>query len=161
MFIAQNSRFFENLLEHRFIFDLARCLVLQDPPRLLNISRSEVDAFGVDVVLSVAGKSRQVQMKTRSAAPPPTAYSISELLWQTPDACVVWMRYSPENLEPVSYHLFGLPLPAMEGFGIADRKGYRWVKMQHAQHKNLTIEALASRLFGMPPNTSLERVRGE
>lgn len=146
-FIAENSRFFENLLEHRFIFEMARCLVLKDPPRLLNISRSEVDAFGVDVVLSVAGQARHIQMKTRSGAAPANPYAISEILWETPNACVIWMRYDPASLEPTNYHLFGLPLPSVKDFRPADRKGFRLVKMQQAQHKNLSIDQLASILF--------------
>ncbi|OYY94576.1 MAG: hypothetical protein B7Y41_07050 [Hydrogenophilales bacterium 28-61-23] len=55
-FIYQNSRFFENLLEHRFLFDLRRHLVLDSTPRLVNVLKSEVDAYGFDLVLSVAAR---------------------------------------------------------------------------------------------------------
>ena len=146
-FIAQNSRFFENILEHRFAFDLARQLVLEESPRLLNIMRSEVDAFGVDLVLSVADVSRHVQMKTRSGSPPANAYSISEALWSISGGCVVWMRYDPVSLEPTNYNLFGLPIPTMDKFQKSDRKGFRMVKMQQATHRNLSIAALAKVLF--------------
>lgn len=85
-FIYKNSRFFENLLEHRFLFDLSRHLVLSDPPRLLNVLKSEVDSFGFDLVLAVAGRSLHVQMKTCSGAPPPNAYDLPESLWGYQDA---------------------------------------------------------------------------
>jgi hypothetical protein len=146
-FIALNSRFFENLLEHRFAFDLARQLVLSEKPRLLNIMRSEVDAFGVDLVLSVAGTSRHVQMKTRSGSPPANAYAISEAIWSIANGCVVWMRYDPTSLEPTSYNLFGLPLPPMGDYKLADRSGFRMVKMQQANHRNLSIANLAKVMF--------------
>ena len=146
-YIAQNSRFFENLLEHRFAFDLARQLVLDEKPRLLNIMRSEVDAFGVDLVLSVADVSRHVQMKTRSGSPPANAYSISEALWSISGGCDVWMRYDPTSLEPTSYNLFGLPMPSIGGYPKSDRAGFRMVKMQQANHRNLSIAALAKMMF--------------
>ncbi|HEX8922212.1 MAG TPA: hypothetical protein VF766_12100, partial [Pyrinomonadaceae bacterium] len=67
-FIYKNSRFFENLLEHRFLFDLGQHLVLAEQQQLLNVLKSEVDAFGFDLVLSIADRSIHVQMKTRSRA---------------------------------------------------------------------------------------------
>src|SRR5262249_43324538 len=98
-FIAENSRFFENLLEHRFISDLGRHLVLQEPPRLLNVMRSEVDAFGFDLTLSVEGKTRPVQMKTRSGKASAKPYAISDALWNIPEACVIWLRYNQVTIE--------------------------------------------------------------
>jgi len=52
-FLYRHSRFFENLLEHRFLFELRRYLVLAPEPQLVNVLKSEVDAFGFDIVLSV------------------------------------------------------------------------------------------------------------
>jgi len=40
-FLQNHSRFFENLLEHRFLFDLGRELVLRDPPQLLGILKAQ------------------------------------------------------------------------------------------------------------------------
>lgn len=50
-FISGNSSFFENLLEHRFLFEIGRELVLRPDPLVVNILKSEVDAFGFDLVL--------------------------------------------------------------------------------------------------------------
>jgi hypothetical protein len=146
-FLYKNSRFFETLLEGRFLFDLRRSLVLRNPPSLLNVLRSEVDAFGFDLVLALGDKSIHVQMKTRSGLPPPNKYAISEQLWGLPSACVVWMLYDAEVLEPSSYYVFGLPLPEMTVFDELRRPGFRGVKMQAANYKNLTIEELATLLF--------------
>ncbi|NJK45255.1 MAG: hypothetical protein HC933_14150 [Pleurocapsa sp. SU_196_0] len=148
-FIAQNSTFFENLLEHRFLFDLRRELVLRDTPELLNVLKSDVDIFGFDLVLAVGDKSVHVQMKTRSGKPPANPYMISEALWRLPNACVIWMLYSSENLEPTGYYLFGFPMPDLEKFSVAKRTGRRNVRMQQA--RPLTLKVLAELLF--PVNT--------
>ncbi len=146
-FIYQNSRFFENLLEHRFLFDLRRQLVLDSTPRLVNVLKSEVDAYGFDLVLSLADRSLHVQMKTRSGSPPPNAYELSEALWALPNACAIWMLYDPSKLEPTSYYLLGLPMPPMGGFRQSERVGFRKVKMQQANHPRLSLESLSALLF--------------
>jgi hypothetical protein len=149
-FIYKNSRFFENLLEHRFLFDMRRHLVLADPPRLLNVLKSEVDAFGFDLVLAVAGRSVHVQMKTRSTAPPRNAYDLPESLWGYSDACAVWMLYDPAVLEPICYYVLGFPMPPVERFSLSKKMaGFRGVKMQQANHQRLSLEALAALLFPM------------
>lgn len=151
-FIYKNSRFFENLLEHRFLFDLRRYLVLADPPQLLNVLKSEVDAFGFDLVLAVAGRSVHVQMKTRSGAPPSTAYDLSESLWRYPDVCAVWMLYDAAVLEPISYYVLGFPMPPIEEFPESKKRlGFRSVRMQKATHQRLSLGELAALLFpGVP-----------
>lgn len=146
-FISQNSRFFENLLEHRFLFDLRRHLVLDSTPRLVNVLKSEVDAYGFDLVLSVEDRSLHVQMKTRSGSPPSNAYDLSDALWTLPNACAIWMLYDPSKLEPTSYYLLGFPMPQMDGFHESERAGFRKVKMQQANHPRLSLENLAALLF--------------
>jgi hypothetical protein len=147
IFIYQNSRFFENLLEHRLLFDLARHFALHSPPRLLNVMRSEIDAFGVDLVLSMSGVTCQIQMKTRSGKPSPSPYDISESLWRTPNAFVLWMLYDARSLEPTSYYLLGGPFPRMEDFRPGKRPGFRQVKMQKANHRHVDLPQVASILF--------------
>jgi hypothetical protein len=117
--IYRNSHFFENLLEHRFLYDLCRTLVLRTPAELANIMRSEVDAFGFDLVVAVGQRTVHIQMKTRSGSPEPTPYKISEALWRLPNAVAIWMLYDPSTLEPISYYVLGAPLPPMEDFSSA------------------------------------------
>lgn len=146
-FISQNSRFFENLLEYRFLFDLRRHLVLAEVPQILNVLKSEVDAFGFDLVLAVADHSIHVQMKTRSGVPSNSPYELSEALWNLSSACAIWMLYDPVALEPSSYYVLGFPMPAIEGFVAAERHGYRKVWMRQANHRRLTLPELANLLF--------------
>ena len=146
-YISQNSRFFENLLEHRFLFDLRRHLVLDPNPRLVNVLKSEVDAFGFDLVLSVGNRSLHIQMKTRSGVPPKTAYDLSEALWKLPSACAILMLYDPSKLEPTSYYVLGFPMPPIENFPSSERGGFRKVKMQRSNHQRLSLGQLAALLF--------------
>lgn len=146
-FIASHSRFFENLLEHRFLFDLGRHLVLSPEPRLLNVLKSEVDAYGFDFVLSVADQSVHVQMKTRSGAPSPTPYDLSETLWTLPNACAIWMLYDSGTLNPTSYFVLGFPMPDLDNFGLSSRAGYRTVRMQRANHCRVSLNDVADILF--------------
>ena len=147
MFISRNSRFFENLLEHRFLFDLGRQLILAEEPQFLNVLKSEVDAFGFDLVLSVADRSVIVQMKTRSRVHTGNPYQLSEALWKLPDACAIWMLYDAAKIEPLRYYVLGLPMPPIENFPCANRPGYRMVKMRRANHYPLDLAGLASLLF--------------
>ena len=146
-FLAHHSTFFENLLEHRFLFDLRRELVLREVPQLLNVLKSDVDAFGFDLVLSVGSRSLHVQMKTRSGSPPANSYALSEGLWRLPNSCVIWMLYDAELLEPSSYYLLGFPMPDKEAFPLATRAARRNVKMQQATHKRQSLKQLAGILF--------------
>jgi hypothetical protein len=161
-FIFRNSRFFENLLEHRFLFDLGRHLVMTEEPQLLNVLKSEVDAYGFDFVLSVADRSVHVQMKTRSGAPPPNPYNLSEALWRLPNACSIWMLYEPTTLEPSSYFLLGFPMLPIESFMVSERPGYRKVRMRQANHHRLSLAELAELLFPRhaAPNNSFNRSAG-
>jgi hypothetical protein len=146
-FIARHSRFFENLLEHRFLFDLGARLVLAPEPRLLNVLKSEVDAYGFDFVLSVADRSVHVQMKTRSGTPSPTPYNLSETLWSLPNACAIWMLYDSGTLNPTSYFILGFPMPDIDSFVLSGRAGYRSVRMQRANHRRVSLDDLAGVLF--------------
>lgn len=146
-FLQKNSHVIENVLEHRFLFDLSRELLLRREPRILNISHSEVDCDGVDFVISCGPRLYNVQMKARSNQPAFTSYDIAESIWSVPGGCVIWMIYDPVNLEPKTYYLLGSPLPAVKNFRAAKRKGYRRVWTRNANHVNLMLSELAQILF--------------
>jgi hypothetical protein len=151
--ISRHSRFFENLLEHRFLYDLCRCLVLREQPVIANVMRSEVDAFGFDLVIAADERTVHIQMKTRSGTVEPNPYEISEALWKLPKAVVVWMLYSASTLEPLNYYIFGCPIPRMEDYAVAKRAGFRNVTMRRATHKAISIEQVAQLLF---PDNALQ-----
>lgn len=146
-FISRNSRFFENLLEQRFLFELRRHLVLAEKPQFLNVLKSEVDAYGFDLVLAVADRSIHVQMKTRSNSLTGNPYELSEALWKLPSACAIWMLYDATTLEPLSYFVLGFPMPPLEDFKASVRRGYRIVRMRQANHPRLTLPKVAELLF--------------
>lgn len=151
-FLAHHSRFFENLLEHRFLFDIGKQLVLRDPPQLLGILKAQVDMDGIDLTLTSGGRIRNIQMKTRSNAPSPSAYNISDALWSSADACILWMIYDPKTLDPISYYLLGCPLAPLESYRRSpDKAGYRKCWTRNANHKKCTIEQIAETLFPSEP----------
>ena len=160
-FLAERSLYIENTLRHAFVYDLCRHLLLLDPPRMVTVLNAEVDDSGVDLILTVGGVTRPVQMKTVSRSDKPTPYNISERLFALRGGCVIWTLYDPVTMVINGYHFFGNgPLEPMgnpEVFkqstkGSKDRKkdrpGYRKVRIGHAQGRNLTISALAEILFG-------------
>lgn len=151
-FLQHHSRFFENLLEHRFLFDLGRELVLRNPPQLLGILKAQVDMDGVDLTLTCAGTIRNIQMKTRSNAPAATSYNISDLVWSSADGCILWMIYDSKTLDPLSYYLLGCPLPPLSSFRVSpQKKGYRKLWTRNANHGNISLKQLAGALFPENP----------
>ncbi|WP_139362388.1 hypothetical protein [Hymenobacter sp. CRA2] len=145
-FIAENSTFIENLLEHRFLYDLSKELVLQRGDKL-NILKAEVDAFGFDLVLSTDRRTIHVQMKTRSTKPPGNGYDLAESLWALTNAYAVWMLYRPDNLEPINYYCLDCSTSDYATFKISDRQARRSVKMQEATYQALTLQQLLQILF--------------
>jgi hypothetical protein len=148
-FIAQNSTFLENVLEHRFIFDVSKSLLFKQKD-IVNIMRSEVDAFGFDFVLSAGGRTVYIQMKTRSNIPPSNGYAIADALWTLNNAYVVWMLYNSEDLELISYYCLDCSKSLLKTFLGSKRKGRRNVKMQKATYQNLSLEQLLEILFPTP-----------
>ena len=147
-FLQHHSRFVENLLEHRFLFDLGRSLALRKEPELLGILKAQVDMNGVDLTLTSKRQIRHLQMKTRSNRPAATPYEISDAIWGSEDGCVVWMIYESATLEPTEYHLLGRPLPELRIFAASPKKaGFRKVWTRNANHRFLSIEDLAKVLF--------------
>lgn len=145
-FISANSTFVENVLEHRFIYDVSKCLLFEQGV-LVNMMRSEVDAFGFDFVLSSGKRTVYVQMKTRSKAATGSPYAIADALWKLDNSFVVWMVYNPADLEPLTYYCLDCSLNSVGKFPESKRVGRRAVKMKDVTHKNLKLEALIKILF--------------
>lgn len=145
-FLNVHSKLIENVLEHGFLFDLSRELLLRPQPAILEINRAEVD-WGIDLVLSSGGREHHVQMKGRSNRPAKSAYDISDSLWLKGSGCVIWMIYNPNTMRVIEYYLLGLPLKPNANFAQGKRTGFRKVWTRNANYKKLSIAALANILF--------------
>lgn len=162
-FLAENSSYIENLMRHRFIYDVSRFLLLRQEPELVTVLRSEVDDSGVDLVMTFRTVTRQIQMKTLAKATTNNPYSVAESLGEILGGCVVWICYDRESLKPTHYHLMGgrgnAPMRDLKLFPQATKKknglkvprdGYRSIRIRDAESKSLSLEQLVSILFGQP-----------
>lgn len=160
-FLAERSLYIENTLRHAFVYDLCRHLLLLDPPRMVTVLNAEVDDSGVDLILTVGGVTRPVQMKTLSRPKNGNPYNIAEALFSLPGACVIWTVYDPSTMKVTGYHYLGQgchePMGEascfpqgrrMKGGVWYERVRYRQVKLKDATHLGLNIERLAEILFG-------------
>ncbi len=99
-------------------------------------------------------------MKTLSKRHAANPYAIAESIFRLPGGCVVWMCYDAATLTPTAYHLLGHPGNAAIGdpktYPPARRKkGGEWiereryvdVKTRQANHRDLSLEELATILF--------------
>ena len=160
-FISDNSTYFENLMRHRFTYDVSRLLLLRDPPLMMNVSRAEIDDAGVDIVMTVGRVTRQIQMKALAKEKTSNPYAIAESLLKMPQGCVIWICYDRESLEPSRFHLFDAGLKGLDAKALASipqatkkkngvkipRKGYRHIRIKDAQHQALSLERIVAVLF--------------
>lgn len=146
--LATHSTWFENIQEHRFIIDLSHSLYHRRG-RLLNVLRSEVDAFGFDLTVSDGHEVRNIQLKARAnKRDAPNSYQISESLWQIEGACVIWIMWDFESFNPHYYHLFGCPMPPIRKFTKGKGKR-RLVSPRAAKHRRKSIDEICDLLFGI------------
>lgn len=163
---ALNSSFYEQLVEHVFIAE-----VLQEAwfryRRTVEVLRSEIDAFGYDLVLECNGVLRHVQLKTSGEGARASSQNVNVALAQKPGGCVIWLSRT-EDRETcrmrLQYLFFGAgpgePLPSLEDFKTARaaRANALGVKKERPAIKRVPkgkferldgIGALLERLFGM------------
>jgi hypothetical protein len=163
-FIFKHSSYIENLMRHRFIFDVSQHMLLRDKePAVLTVLSAEVDNAGVDLVLSFRQVTRQIQMKTLSKRTTSNPYSVAESLSSLPGGCVVWMCYDPKDFSPTVYHFMGgrgnARMKELRTFpeasknrkaGKVPRQGYRSIRISDATHHALLLPELVSLLFALP-----------
>lgn len=159
-FVAENSAYIENLMRHRFIYDVSRLLLLRQEPALVTVLRAEVDDAGVDLIMTFRDITRQIQMKTLSRATTPNPYAVAESLRDLPGGCVLWICYKRESLTPIGYHLMGArgngQMQDLRQFPLATKRkrgekvpraGYRNIKIRDANFRSLNLSQLVSVLF--------------
>ncbi len=159
-FVAENSAYIENLMRHRFIYDVSRQLLRRQEPELVTVLRSEVDEAGVDLVMTFRTVTRQIQMKTLSKDTTTNPYSVAESLSGIVGGCVVWTCYDRETLEPTHYHMMGgcgnAPMSDLTKYPQATKKKsgvkvpraeYRSIRIRDAEFQNLSLAGLVCTLF--------------
>ena len=150
----------ENLVRHRFIYDVSRQLLLRKEPELVTVLKAEVDDAGIDLVMTFRTINRQIQMKALNRKMKGNPYAVAEALGGMQGACVIWACYDPKTLNPTVYHMMGgrgnAPMQDLCQFPQATRKkngkkvpreGYRFVKIKDADFRNLTLDHLVNILF--------------
>lgn len=84
------SSFYEQLTEHVFISE-----ILQETwfrfGQVVDVSHSEIDATGYDVILECAGIVRHVQLKSSDRDAKAASQKVNVALSTKPSGCVVWL----------------------------------------------------------------------
>lgn len=104
-----------SILEHIFIGELGRALWCAGV-RNFEVLRSEVDAYGHDLVVECSGIVRHIQLKSSHEGSHVAEVTLSLDLQQKNCGCVIWLEFD-ERMKIVSYRWFGgipgEPLPSL------------------------------------------------
>lgn len=156
-----NSTLRERIVEHVFVGEALRRLWQRDVTDV-EVLRSEFDAGGYDLVMSLRKIVRHIQFKTTVVGGKATSTKISLKLLEKPSGCVVWIIVT-SKLELQSYLWFGgspgNPLPDILGMkpakhtkanaqGVkAERPNHRLVRRSQFEKLD-TLDRVLERLFG-------------
>lgn len=98
----------EKTLEHLFLGELSRCMLLQTG-RGPEILRAEHDSYGYDVVVGAGGVDRHIQLKAGRKDGKRANVDIHVALAAKASGCVVWMMVDPKTYELGPFYWFGGP----------------------------------------------------
>ena len=120
----RRSSYLERVLEFGFLGDLLRRFWVEGV-RDLEVLRSDVDAWGYDIVLARRGMMRHIQLKASKRNGSTRAVPVNGGLQDKPGGCVVWMMYDPSTLAIGPYLWFGAapsdPAPSIRTLAPARR----------------------------------------
>jgi hypothetical protein len=161
-FLYEKSRYIENLMRHRFVYEVSRLLLLREEPEMVRVSTAEVDDAGIDLVMTCRHVTRHIQLKTLANKKTSNHYAIAESLGGMPGGCIVWICYDRETFRPLHYHLMGgrgnnnmrslSHQPKAKKRSGGDREGYRKVKIKDAESQKITLGRLVEILFDQTPS---------
>jgi hypothetical protein len=162
---SEHSMLRELIIEHVFIGEglrkFWRCGITD-----VEVLRSEIDAFGYDLVMSRGEIVRHVQLKTTKVGGKADEVKVGLTLMKKPSGCVVWILVDPATLNMESFLWFGgapgEPLPDISDLKVArhtkgnasgekkERKDHRFVKRSSFE-KLKTLDDVLAKLFGALP----------
>jgi hypothetical protein len=163
---SEHSMLRELIIEHLFIGEALRkfwrCGVTD-----VEVTRSEIDAFGYDLVMSRGEIVRHIQLKTMKLGGKAKNVKVSLKLQKKSGGCVVWIVVDPATLNMESFLWFGSsmpgePLPNISDLKIArhtkgdatgekkERTDHRFVKRSRFE-KLKTLDDVLAKLFGALP----------
>lgn len=123
---ARNSVLREKVVEHLFLAELSRTLLLKGRTSF-EVLRAEFDAFGYDIVVEVAGLVRHIQLKAMRADGKRADVDVNVALAGKPGGCVAWILVDPKTLALGPFLFFGgapgRPLPALGDKVVRHTKG--------------------------------------
>lgn len=102
----ENSVLREKVLEHVFLSELAKTLLL-DMQTPFEVLRSEFDGHGYDVVIEARGVVRHVQLKATRLGGKRAKVDVNLSLTRKPGGCVVWFMVDETTLEIGPYLWLG------------------------------------------------------
>ena len=158
---AFHSTMRERIIEHVFVADMLRFLWARRIPTA-EVLRSEFDAGGYDLVLSLGTIMRHVQLKSTVRGGKAASVKVSRKLAERPSGCVVWFIVSEALVLEEFLWFGGVPgdkLPDIECFSVAKHtKGNSLgVKLELPNHRVIpksqftrleSFGALMHELFG-------------
>ncbi len=163
LWAAEYSTLREKVLEHAFLTELSKVLLL-DHGMPLEILRAEFDANGYDVAIEVDGILRHIQFKAMRLGGRRRHVDVAQALASKPSGCVVWFVADPSSLALGPFYWLGgrpgEPLPDL-GSKVArhskpnmdqekkERGAYREISIAKFERLK-TMEDVAMALFGKP-----------
>ncbi len=166
---SEHSTLRELIIEHLFIGEALRKFWRR---RITNVEvlRSEIDAFGYDLVMSRDKIVRHIQLKTMKLGGKADDVKVSLELMKKPSGCVIWIVVDPATLN-MEYFLWFGGAPDKRLSDISDlkvarhakgdasgekkeRKDHRLVKCS-AFEKLKTLDEVLAKLFGALPEEML------
>lgn len=127
--LATRSSYVENVLTHSMISSLAGDLWRRDPEVRMDILRTEVDESGFDLVLTMSGQGRYIQIKQVNSEGRNKNFSVRADFALMPGSCVVVIVHRDSDLSIEGYRFFGAalnkPMSSVDGFNSSILPGRR------------------------------------
>lgn len=102
---THSSSLIAKILEYKLLGDIGTELLLRG--QVLEVLRSDVDAFGHDMVLETGGIVRHIQLKTKVKGGKNAKITCHTDLTLKASGCIIWTTYDPDTYSAVEYACFG------------------------------------------------------